>query len=464
MMSANKVNWSAVENEFLRLSGLPSEYPGEAIPVVEVDNVYDLGKIVSQRFMEWVHENPNGVVALPTGRTPEFFIKTLEKYKLQWDGDEVRDDLKNFALSSFPDTSNLKFVMLDEFFPMPSTHRNSFCRYIRKYYVDLLGIRSENVLTFDLVSEGVVTSEELMSFVDPDIDIDLVNREPANATETLHKDVLLRVTAYCELFEQRVKDMGGIGFFLGGIGPDGHIAFNQQGHPLDSNTRLVKFNYPSAAQAAGDLGGIELARGKAALTIGLSTITANRDATIIIMAAGEGKASIVKEALEGSVDPYRQASALHGHPGARFYLTHGAACKLAGRHSRRIYDCSAAEALEWALSHLSGCSCPGGSESAIEAKPPPSYRILEGYLYEQSVRLGMPVHELTPEALSARQSSFECPEPLKDALTCRAVVACAARRLREKVECGLRSYRCQGKSILHTAPHHDDIMLSYHGE
>ena len=432
--------------------------------MVQVENVYDLGKIVSQRFMEWVHEHPNGVVALPTGRTPEFFIKTLEKYKLHWNSDEVRDDLKNFHLSSFPDTSQLKFVMLDEFFPMASTHRNSFCRYIRKYYVELLDIRPDNVLTFDLVAEGVVTSEELMSFTDPDIDIDLLHREPKNDTEVLQKDILQRVSAYCDLYEQRVHSLGGIGFFLGGIGPDGHVAFNQQGHPLDSKTRLVKFNYPSAAQAAGDLGGIELARGKAAVTIGLHTITANRDATIIIMAAGEGKANIVRDALEGSVDPARQASALHGHPGARMYLTHGAACKLSNRQARRIQECQSSEALEWALSHLSGCSCPGGSEYAIVANPPPSYRVLESYLYEQSLRLDTPVHELTPEALCAKQTTIPCPEPLKDALTCRAMVACAARRLREKVECGLRSYRCQGKSILHTAPHHDDIMLSYHGK
>lgn len=59
---------------------------------------------------------------------------------------------------------------------------------------------------------------------------------------------------------------------LGGIGPDGHIAFNQQDQPLDSRTRLVNFNYPTAAAAAGDLGGIEKARGKAAVTIGLNTI------------------------------------------------------------------------------------------------------------------------------------------------------------------------------------------------
>lgn len=62
--------------------------------------------------------------------------------------------------------------------------------------------------------------------------------------------------------------------------------------------RLVSFNYPTAAAAAGDLGGIERARGKAAMTIGLRTITANADAKIVIMAAGEGKASVIRAAVE----------------------------------------------------------------------------------------------------------------------------------------------------------------------
>lgn len=48
------------------------------------------GKIVSLRFLEWVRANPTGVVALPTGRTPEFFIKTLDRYKTHWHTPEVR--------------------------------------------------------------------------------------------------------------------------------------------------------------------------------------------------------------------------------------------------------------------------------------------------------------------------------------------------------------------------------------
>ena len=50
---------------------------GEHIKTIEVTNVYDLGKLVALRFLEWVSAHPDGVIALPTGRTPEYFIKTL---------------------------------------------------------------------------------------------------------------------------------------------------------------------------------------------------------------------------------------------------------------------------------------------------------------------------------------------------------------------------------------------------
>jgi len=152
---------------------------------------------------------------------------------------------------------------------MLTAHHCLSNRYIRTYYVDLLGVSPENVLTFDLVSEGVITTEEMNLFSHPVVDLTLLHRAAATPAEEALKAVLVKVTDYCNTYEARVASLGGIGFFLGGIGPDGHIAFNQQGDKLDSTTRLVNFNYPSAAQAAGDLGGIEISRGKAAITIGL---------------------------------------------------------------------------------------------------------------------------------------------------------------------------------------------------
>ena len=61
-------------------------------------------------------------------------------------------DFPNLAQGvKFPDTSNLTFVMLDEFFPMLPSHKNSFCHYISLFYVSVLGIKEENVLKFDYV-------------------------------------------------------------------------------------------------------------------------------------------------------------------------------------------------------------------------------------------------------------------------------------------------------------------------
>lgn len=214
--------WSSVEKFFLEKSELPFLFPHETIKTIQTSNVYELGKLISLRFLEWVIDNPNGVVALPTGRTPEFFIKTLENYKQHWTDAEVQHEVELFGLTNvdvFPDTSGLHFVMLDEFFPMFASHRNSFCRYIRTYYIELLEISPHNVLTFDFIEEGVITKEEMLLFDEPDIDIDLLQREPQSEKEATQKVVLKKVADYCDLYEQRIKELGGISFFLGGIGP-----------------------------------------------------------------------------------------------------------------------------------------------------------------------------------------------------------------------------------------------------
>lgn len=100
------------------------------------------------------------------------------------------------------------------------------------------------------------------------------------------------------------------------------------------------------------------------------TITANPDATIIIMAAGEGKAKIVRATLEESRDVDRPASALHGHKGARFYISHGAACQLTARKALRMANTSTERAVQWALSHSAGLTYPGGSEPSLNVSPP----------------------------------------------------------------------------------------------
>ena len=97
MSKLSKSFFTPVENAFLSESNRAQTYDGEKIATIEVTNIYDLGKLVTLRFLEWVLVNPTGVVALPTGRTPEFFIKTLELYKHNWDSPKIQEEVQKYG-------------------------------------------------------------------------------------------------------------------------------------------------------------------------------------------------------------------------------------------------------------------------------------------------------------------------------------------------------------------------------
>ncbi len=350
--------------------------------------------------------------------------------------------------------------MLDEFFPMLPTHRNSFCNYINLFYTTPLDIAKENVYDFDLVANGVLTLEEMKEYGEDAVDLTLLTREPVNDTEKVRKVILQKVQGFCDAYEKRLEAIGGIGFFLGGIGPDGHIAFNQEGASHSSPTRLVNFNYPTAAAAASDLGGIEIARGKAAMTIGLATISFNKAAKVIIMAAGEGKAGVVRAGVEDEAHESRPSSILHSLPNARFYVTHGAASKLSQRNEENISKISA-DSLDWALVHLSGNTT---SDRQCMIVPPADYLLVESCVFATSLKVKKAVHLLTVRDMTSLPEFKNVPQWLQgNELAFRTICSCASRRLKEKIEGGIAESTFKEKRVLHTAPHHDDIMLSYHG-
>merc|ERR1719324_363199 len=166
---------------------------------------------------------------------------------------------------------------------------------------------------------------------DGSVDLSLRWREPASHLEHAQQRVLRQVDQWCAEYEAKIRELGGIGFFMGGIGPDGHVAFNCQGCAHHSTTRLDELNYPSQAAAAGDLGVIEAVRKSKVITIGLGTVTYNPECVALICAAGEAKAKVVKEAVEEAPHVNFPATALHKLPGAAFFITKGASKLLSQR-------------------------------------------------------------------------------------------------------------------------------------
>ncbi|MDF1546880.1 MAG: hypothetical protein P1P88_03610 [Bacteroidales bacterium] len=320
---------TSVEKAFFELSGV--DKMNTRMPYITVDNFPQLGLLTSLRFLEWVSENPDGVISLPTGKTPEHFIKWTGFILENWNQKKVKAIREKYHLlaKDKPELSNLHFVQIDEFYPISSKQANSFFYYVNKFYIDGFGLDRKKTLLINSdaipLFKGAHFSEV---FPDSTVDLSLRFRECKSELEHMQQQSIFMMDHWCTEYETKIRELGGIGFFLGGIGPDGHIAFNTRGSDHYSTTRLTSTNFETQAVAAGDLGGIEISRNRLVITIGLETITYNPDATAIIIAAGEAKAQVVKDSLENEPSNVFPATVLHKLKNGRFYTTTSAAAFL----------------------------------------------------------------------------------------------------------------------------------------
>ena len=423
---------SSVESTELAKIGRKLRYaPTEKIDVIEVDNFPLLGKLSALRFIEWVLKNPEGVISLPTGKTPEHFIKWVGRMIERWETKEIQSMLHEYGIegSKRPDMKSLSFVQIDEFYPMDSQQQNSFNYYVRKYYIDGFGLSPEKASLIDSTRLGIPSGKTMRDvFPDGIVDLSLRVRQTRTELEALQRDTINRVDWFCMEYERKIREMGGIGFFLGGIGPDGHIAFNVRGSSFYSVTRLTGTNYETQAAAATDLGGIEISRSRLVITIGLATITYNETATAIIIAAGDAKASIVREAVEEPKNPKNPASALHDLRHAKFYLTKGAASLLT---ERRFIDF---------------CALPAFNEAHRDDA-----------VISLALKQGKRLDELTKEEFESNKFTRELFNRTKERPA--DVIAAVQNSLKKKISKGLEPLL--KTTFLHTEPHHDDITLAY---
>jgi len=116
----------------------------------------------------------------------------------------------------------------------------------------------------------------------------------------------------CHLYEEKIKSYGQIHLFLGGIGPDGHIAFNEPGSSLASRTRIKTLTSDTII-ANSRFFDYDLAKvPKTALTVGVATILDAKE--VIIIVNGHNKARALYHAIEGSINHMWTISAIQMHP------------------------------------------------------------------------------------------------------------------------------------------------------
>ena len=249
----------------------------ERINTIIHENSQEASYYVAQEIVSLVtqrqQEGKKMVLGLATGSTP---IKVYE-YLVQAHKEEG---------ISF---SNVISFNLDEYFPMDRESVHSYVRFMREHLFDHLDIPNTQIH----IPDGQQTKED--------------------------------VRTYCQNYEQKIIEAGGIDIQILGIGRTGHIGFNEPGSSLKSKTRLVRLDRITRLDAASDFFGKENVPSKA-ITMGVGTIMDAK--RIVLMAWGEGKANIIKQAVEGPIQESVPATFLQTHQNCDFIIDRAAATSL----------------------------------------------------------------------------------------------------------------------------------------
>ena len=120
------------------------------------------------------------------------------------------------------------------------------------------------------------------------------------------------LAAECAAYEEAIVKAGGIDLFMGGIGEDGHIAFNEPFSPLESRTRVVTLTQDTREVNSRFFGGDPEAVPAQALSVGVGTVMDSKE--VMILAYGSKKARALASAIEGPMSHYNTVSALQKHP------------------------------------------------------------------------------------------------------------------------------------------------------
>src|SRR5690606_22180517 len=167
--------------------------PTEKIATLVVDNFPALGRLAALRFLEWVQANPGGVISLPTGKTPEHFIKWVNRLLETWDEPATRSLLEEAGIDPgvHPDMQSLHFVQIDEFYPIDPAQHNSFFYYTNEYYIEGFGLDPAKALLIDATQIGLDPGDTLSSvWPDHTVDLSLRTRSPKSKLEEKQQQVL----------------------------------------------------------------------------------------------------------------------------------------------------------------------------------------------------------------------------------------------------------------------------------
>lgn len=200
------------------------------------------------------------VLGLPTGSTPLGVYKELIR---QYKAGKI----------SF---KNVVTFNMDEYVGLDKTHPQSYHRFMQDNFFSHIDINPENINMLNGMAEDT--------------------------------------KAECVRFEEKIASYGKIHLFLGGVGADGHIAFNEPGSSLNSKTREKSLTQDTIIMNSRFFGGDPEQVPTTALTVGVGTITSSEE--VLILATGFTKARALHHAIEEGINHMWTISILQMHPRA----------------------------------------------------------------------------------------------------------------------------------------------------
>jgi len=221
-----------------------------------VDNYEQMSKEAARLVAAQIRLNPESVIGFATGSTPIGMYKELVKmYK--------EEGLDFSKITSFN---------LDEYYPIDTQSNQSYHFYMMDNLFNHINIEKDN--------------------------INIPNGKAEN------------VEAECMKYEEKIRNAGGIDLQVLGIGPNGHIGFNEPDLKFEAETHMIDLDHKTIEANARFFNSIDEVP-KRAITMGIKTIMHARK--IVLLANGSGKAKVLKEAILGSIVPNIPASILQLH-------------------------------------------------------------------------------------------------------------------------------------------------------
>ena len=183
---------------------------------------------------------------------------------------------------------NVVTFNMDEYLCLPKEHPESYWSFMHNNFFNHIDIPAENINILD------------------------------GNTESIDEE--------CARYEAKIASYGGIHLFMGGVGHDGHIAFNEPYSSLSSRTRMKDLTVETIEANKrffdGDINKVP----KQALTIGVGTLMDAKE--VLILVTGLGKAEALRKGIEGAVNHMWTITALQMHPKCMFMCDEPATMEL----------------------------------------------------------------------------------------------------------------------------------------